>query len=228
MVADAPRVRFLRHHTEDDPGLVGAAFARRGYTCELVMVDDATPAIDLDGVDVLSILGSKWSVYDHGAVGGWISTELDAIRAADRADVPVLGICFGAQALCTALGGSVEPIGSLELGWVDLPAHDEGGIPEGPWFEYHSDRCRPPASAEVLVANELAVQAFRVGRHLGVQFHPEIDAGQLGRWFDAGARVEVAATGLDPAALLARTAALEADAGGRTDRLVEGFLAGAG
>jgi len=225
-VADAPRVRFLRHHEEDDPGLVGAAFARLGYACELMMVDDATPPIDLDGVDVLSILGSKWSVYDHDAVGGWISTELDAIGAADAADVPVLGICFGAQALCTALGGAVEPMGSLELGWVDLPAH-EAGVPAGPWFEYHFDRCRPPDGAEVLVANERCVQAFRVGRHLGVQFHPEIDAGQLGRWYDAGARVEVAASGLDPAELLARTAALEADAAARTDRLVEAFLAAA-
>ncbi|HEV3213420.1 MAG TPA: hypothetical protein VGZ03_08505 [Acidimicrobiales bacterium] len=224
----APRRRralFLRHHGEDDPGLVGAALERRGFVVEVVLVDDDTARVELDGVDVLAVLGSKWSVYDHDQVGAWLDVELDAIRDADRRGVAVLGICFGAQALCVAMGGRVEPAPSLELGWIALDGAPAEGVPEGPWFQFHADQCLPPTTASVLARNEVCVQAFRVGRHLGVQFHPELDADQLSRWFAAGADVVAETAGVRPAELLATTASLEQAAAARVDRLVEGFLA---
>jgi GMP synthase-like glutamine amidotransferase len=216
---------FLRHHQEDDPGLVGAALERRGFGIDLVLVDDTSARVDLDGVDVLGVLGSKWSVYDTDQVGTWLDAELEAIRDADRRGIAVLGICFGAQALCVAMGGVVEPAPALELGWVDLAGAPDDGVPQGPWFQFHSDQCLPPPSASVLARNEICVQAFRVGRHLGVQFHPELDAGQLSRWLAAGADEVARARGIEPAALLAATEALESSAAERVDRLVEGFLA---
>ena len=57
----------------------------------------------------------------------------------------MLGICFGAQALCVALGGEVVPAPAIELGWTELDAAVAEGVPEGPWFEFHSDQCLPPA-----------------------------------------------------------------------------------
>ena len=63
---------------------------------------------------------------------------------------------------------------------------------------------RAPSSS----ATTCCVQAFRVGRHLGVQFHPELDARQLSRWFDAGADRVAVETGAMPSALLAETRAL--------------------
>jgi len=220
-----PRALFLRHHGEDDPGLVGAALERRGFAVEVLDVDDDTAHVDLDGVDVLAVLGSKWSVYDHDKVGAWLNAELEAIRGADRRGVPVLGICFGAQALCVAMGGRVEPAPALELGWVELAGAPDEGVPEGPWFQFHADQCLPPTTASVLMRNEVCVQAFRLGRHLGVQFHPELDAAQLARWFAAGADEVAEAHGVTPSSLLAATEVLEVAAAERVDRLVEGFLA---
>jgi GMP synthase-like glutamine amidotransferase len=219
------RALFLRHHDEDDPGLVGAALERRGFVVGVTLVDDGAPSIELDDVDVLGVLGSKWSVYDHDRVGAWLEVELDAIREADRRGIAVLGICFGAQALCVAMGGRVVPAPTMELGWIELDGSPIDGVPEGPWFQFHTDQCLPPDSASVLARNEVCVQAFRMGRHLGVQFHPELDAAQLSRWFAAGADEVAASCGSDPATLLARTAALEGPAAERVDRLVDGFLA---
>ena len=216
---------FLRHHEEDDPGFVGAALERRGFEIEVVTVADNAAPVDLEGVEVLSILGSKWSVYDHDRVGGWILAELDTIRDADRRGVPVLGICFGAQALCVALGGRVEPAPRPELGWVDLIGDPEDGIPDGPWFQFHADRCVPPPTASVLAKNEVCVQAFRIGPHLGVQFHPELDARQFARWLAAGADEAARSLGVSPDELLAETERREADAAVRVDHLVAGFLA---
>lgn len=222
------RALFLRHHEEDDPGFVGAAFERRGFEVEVVTVgDDATP-IALDGVDVLSILGSKWSVYDHDRVGGWILAELETIQDADRRGVPVLGICFGAQALCVAMGGHVERAPRPELGWTELIGDPEDGIPDGPWFQFHADCCVPPPGATVLARNEVCVQAFRIGPHLGVQFHPELDAGQFERWLAAGGDEAARAMGGSPEELLAEIVEREEEASKRVDHLVGGFLARAG
>ena len=83
-----------------------------------------------------------------------------------------------------------------------------------------------PPSARVLARNEVCVQAFRIGRHLGVQFHPEIDAAQFSRWLDAGAAEAAAACGMSGEVLLKDIEDREAEAAPRVDGLVEGFLAG--
>jgi hypothetical protein len=64
------------------------------------------------------------------------------------------------------------------------------------------------------------VQAFRLGPHLGVQFHPEVDGPQLKLWLDAGGDREVEANGLDPGQFLADTIREEPAARARADRLV--------
>ena len=51
-------------------------------------------------------LGSDRSV--HASPDPWIAAQLAFLRAAHDAGVPVLGICFGAQALAAALGGRVN------------------------------------------------------------------------------------------------------------------------
>ncbi|WP_267883791.1 glutamine amidotransferase-related protein [Streptomyces sp. NRRL S-646] len=48
----------------------------------------------------------------------WIGGELALLRKAHRFGIPVLGVCFGAQALTAALGGSVEPSPRPEIGWT--------------------------------------------------------------------------------------------------------------
>jgi GMP synthase-like glutamine amidotransferase len=215
------RVAVVKHHEIDDAGFIADAFAARGagLSVHLYPDDGALPA--LDGLDHVVVLGAAWSVYDHQKVGHWIDAELDWLRAADAAAVPVLGICFGAQALCTALGGEVTRAARREIGWTVIEADRGGGLIEpGPWLEFHSDECLLPAMATPLAWTDVCVQAFAVGPHLGVQFHPEVDGAQLDRWLRAGGDAEARAAGQDPAALLARTVAEEPRAAQRAGRLV--------
>jgi GMP synthase-like glutamine amidotransferase len=178
-------VLFVRHHLEDNPGLIGEAFAQREYACDLVMMDESTPTPSLEGYDVLVILGSKESVYDHEVERAWFGRELGLIEDAGVRDVPILGICFGAQALCRFHGGTVVASDAPEVGWYEVQAHNGARIVPGPWFEYHFDRCILPAEAEVWATSERAVQAFSVGKNFGVQFHPEVEEVQLRGWFEA-------------------------------------------
>jgi GMP synthase-like glutamine amidotransferase len=94
----------------------------------------------------------------------------------------VFGICFGAQALCAALGGVVERSPEYEAGWVEVATDDDSVVPAGPWFTWHGDRCILPTDVSVLARNEIAVQAFRHGRSAAVQFHPEVTADMVRSW----------------------------------------------
>jgi GMP synthase-like glutamine amidotransferase len=216
------RVLVIRHHDVDWAGFVADAFEARGAEFAVHLFPDEGPLPGFDGVDHIVVMGSISSVNDPDP---WIAAELDWLRAADRAGVPVFGVCFGAQAICAALGGRVEAMGTKEIGWFTVSSDDEDAVPAGPWLEFHGDRCLPPAGATVLARNDLAVQAFRLGRHFAVQLHPEVDGPQLKRWLDSMGVAEVESTGLDPDQFLADTIREEPFAKARADRLVAAALA---
>jgi len=221
------RVIVIRHHAIDDAGFIADAFAARGAELIVHQFPKGGPLPPLDGVDHVIILGAVWSVYED-SIGTWIGAELDWIRAADGAGIPVFGICFGAQALTAALGGQVEQAPRMEIGWTMVETLDPDLIDEGPWLEFHGDLCLPPPQARVLARNDLCVQAFSIGRHLAVQFHPEVDAAQVSRWLTDGGRAEAERAGQDPDKLIAQAEAEEPEAAARADRLVAAALRLAG
>ncbi len=221
-----PIVLVLRHHREDEPGLIGRALERRGHTLSLQLVDASWTPPGLAGVTALVVLGSSSAVYDPEVRARWLDRELDLIGAADRAGIAVLGICFGAQALCAYAGGRVERAMVPEMGWITVDPTPGSPIAEGPWFAYHEDACVVPPAAQVLATSPHAVQAFRIGRHLGVQFHPEVDADQLRAWFAADGSAGRADARHEE--LIAQAAEHDARARRRAQRLVDAFLAGGG
>ena len=222
------RVAVVRHHEEDSAGFIGEAFEAHGAQLSTVLFPKEGPLPDLAGLAHIVVLGSTSSVYDDGEARAWIDEDLAWLRRADAAGVPVLGICFGAQLLAAAFGGTVEDAGRQEIGWVTIESADHELIPPGPWLEFHHDRCLPPAQATVLAHNALGVQAFRLGRHLAVQFHPEVDGEQFRLWLDSGGRKEISEAGLDSDRLLEQTIAEEPAAKARASRLVAAALRIAG
>jgi GMP synthase-like glutamine amidotransferase len=214
------RVIVIKHHEIDDAGFIGAAFEARGADVQVHLFPEDGPLPAVGGADHVVVLGAAWSVYDHQKIGHWIGAELDWLRTADEAGIPVLGICFGAQALSAALGGRVEPAPRTEIGWTLVEPVGPGLIEAGPWMEFHGDQCVLPPGARLLARNEVCAQAFMVGRHLAVQFHPEVSGAQLERWLGDGGREEAEREGQDPVELIARTVAEEPRAAQRADRLV--------
>ena len=218
------RVVVIRHHNEDYPGLIEEAFRARGAELITHLFLNGGELPSLDGVDHVVLLGAMPSVNDDGPGFEWIGQELDWLRRAEEAGVPVLGICFGAQALCVAFGGKVEEMPAKEIGWKVIESADLELIPAGPWLDFHGDRCLPPPEATILATSDRCVQAFVLGRHLAVQFHPEVDGDQLAGWLRNGASREADAAGQDPDALLAQAYAEEPESRRRADRLVASAL----
>jgi GMP synthase-like glutamine amidotransferase len=175
------RLLVLEHESDSGIGVYADVFHRDG-----LIVDILRPGIDVlptsaDGYDALMVLGASPSVNDP-AINEWFAPEISLIVAADAADVPVFGICFGAQALAVALGGTVTQAETPEYGWKMIDTSAPSLVPEGPWFQWHVDAITPPTRAEILATSHSGVQAFRIGRHLGVQFHPEVGVQQAGEW----------------------------------------------
>ena len=140
--------------------------------------------------------------------------------------LPVLGICFGAQALSVALGGGRRRAAVPEIGWVEV-ASSCGGVCPGPWFAWHDDVIDPPPGATVTASNAYGPQAYRHGRHVGVQFHPEVTPGIVAGWASEGG-ADLARAGVDPAALNAETREREQAAAVGAQRLFDSFALGAG
>jgi GMP synthase-like glutamine amidotransferase len=227
------RALFVQHDHVSPVGPVGERFVARGYDVEeLVVVPEDrfhAPAVeavfpDPTSYDAVVPMGAPWSVYDLATIGPWIEPELAFLRAAVEAGVPVLGICFGGQALAAALGGGVVKADEAEIGWTSIETDEPGLVEAGPWFEWHHDRWVAPPGARVLASTPAAEQAFVVGRSLAVQFHPELTPSMLRGWLANGgaAYLEAHGTAIDP--LLAQTDALGDEAGRRAHRLVDRFL----
>jgi GMP synthase-like glutamine amidotransferase len=125
-------------------------------------------------------LGSSMSAY--WSRPAWIAEECELLADRIDAGVPVLGICFGAQALARALGGQVAPAQRPEIGWV-RPQSDQPEL-NGPYLAWHFDAIELPPGARALAATPDALQAFVRGRAMGLQFHPEVTPGIWGDWGD--------------------------------------------
>ena len=227
-----PRALVICHSVHEGPGRVGQRLEARGYEVHpfVVVADPATPVSyepfpDFAHFDMVATMGAPWSVYDTDAIGTWITRELTLLRDAHAQGVPILGVCFGAQALSAALGGTVCRASRPEIGWHYVET-DTPWISPGPWFQWHRDRFTIPDGATELARSPLAPQAFRCRRSLGVQFHPEVDGAIVGDWLDGRHRGEdeFTAAGADPAEIAARAPAMVDASLPAADRLVDGFL----
>ena len=194
----------LQHGREGPPGLLGEWLDARGLGAE-VSEDWRTLAHEHpEDYAFVASLGSWRSPREEDEPE--VAAELDLLRRAVDADVPVLGLCFGGQALAAVLGGRVEPSPVPELGWSTIETDDPDTVAAGPWLQWHFERFTLPPGAEELARSAAGTQAFRHGRHLGVQFHPESTAEIVARWARAD-RKRLVRLGIDEPETL-----LEADA----------------
>jgi GMP synthase (glutamine-hydrolysing) len=211
----------LEHEPDAPAALLERWAGARGIPLEIVQAGAADPAA-VEGRPFLVTLGSEASAYDDGVP--WIATERSVLARALDAGVPVLGICFGAQHLARALGGEVGPAARSEVGWMEVETLAPGIVPAGPWLQWHHDAFTPPPGAELLARSPVCAQAFRLGPHLGVQFHPEVTPKVVRDWATSyPASLERAGT--TAAAVLEDTERLAAAAERAAFALFDAFVA---
>lgn len=223
------RTLVVEHDPLSTPERVGAHLEKRGAILEpFVVVEDihdpeVTATFPDETYELVVLMGSPWSVYED-RVQGWLGPELELIRKSLVTGVPMLGICFGAQAMSAALGGSVSHAVRPEYGWTRVRSNTEH-IAEGPWFQFHHDELTVPPGAVELARNESGVQSFRFGRGLAVQFHPEMTGDLLASWCRVeGGAEELIDAGLDPDELIEESRLREIESQPGLERMLDWFL----
>src|SRR5918995_1183154 len=182
IAGDSSRERSGAEHVAvlDFGGQYSQLIARRirecGVFAELLPHDTAVEAIRARRPAAVVLSGGPASVYEQGAPE--LRPELLDL------DLPVLGICYGMQAMARSLGGRVEAAEAGEFGRTPLSVHDGGGrllagTPEDQqcWMSHRDTVFEPPPGFTALASTpESPVAACEdPARGLyGIQFHPEV------------------------------------------------------
>jgi GMP synthase-like glutamine amidotransferase len=209
----------LKHVDFEGPSRIATVLEERGCSIELRSLahGDSVPARLTRG-EVLVVMGGPMGVGDlAGNRFPFLHHEAALLRQCIADDVPVLGVCLGAQLLAHAAGAAVYPLRiagarRFEIGWGPIqlhPAEDPvlAGLPrEMHVLHWHGDTFDLPANAALLASSALCKnQAFRLGaRQFGVQFHCETTAEDVETWLAADDGFLVKANGPNAAADIRR------------------------
>lgn len=204
---------IIEHDDLDQPFRFGELLDDAGLPFDRVLLyaGDALPDDPTQFRAVLS-LGGPQNV-DEQDEHGWMRGELDFLRRAHQADVPVIGVCLGAQLLADALGGSVDKVdGAPEIGFTAIERTAAGAADPvmgqmPPAFRtiqchgYEVRRTPAGATGPLASSGRTSVQAYRIGRSYGFQFHLEWTRSAIDAAMEKNLDWAVA-SGLDPAEIL--------------------------
>ena len=168
-------------HVADELGHIGEWLHDAGFSVERVFREHLPGEVE---GELLVSLGSPESVAE-GHMKPGAEAEVELVGRWVSADRPFLGVCFGAQVLARATGGSVHRMPRTYRAYTPLELSPSA--PEqlrGGWSVWHEDAISAPSRADVKATLPHADAAFRVGRAWGIQPHIEFDSDIVRRLVD--------------------------------------------
>ncbi len=186
-------LRIFHHKVCEPPAYLCTYLEQCGLDFEVICIHENQKVPNsLTDISGLIFMGGQGSVNDNKV---WIKQELEIIKQADLKNIPMLGVCFGAQLISKALGGVVYTGEEMEIGWhhIKIVSVDETeqtsetlnnietkqrwleNLPRDfEVFQWHAHTFSVPPGATALWTSQcFQQQGYVKGRVLGMQFHLE-------------------------------------------------------
>lgn len=183
-------ILVFEHAQHEGPAVLGTTLQSYGHRLRRVKLyaGEAVP-VDLDDVDGIVSMGGPMNV-DQADQHPWMEQQMQYIKVAHEAHVPIVGVCLGAQLIAVALGGQVGAMDEPEIGWhpvsLTFPGTVDPILSGIGWqtvqFHIHGQEVTqlPPGGVSLVSSKQCKVQAFNVGlTTYGFQYHPEWDRQDL-------------------------------------------------
>ncbi|MGR3309818.1 MAG: type 1 glutamine amidotransferase [Candidatus Brocadiales bacterium] len=185
-------ILFIKHIDIEGPGTIADFLDSNNVPHRTIspFVGDAYPD-DPTTCSAIVSLGGPMNVYEEEKYP-YMKLEDSFLKDAVKKEVPILGICLGAQLLAKAVGAKVVKAEAKEIGWYKVPLTSDGkedplfhGINnELNVFHWHGDTFNIPDGGKRLAESEICPnQAFRYGENAyGIQFHIEVTEPMIHEW----------------------------------------------
>lgn len=204
----ADRVLVVKHVPWEGPHRIGDALVTGGFELDVRCALDGDELPAVGEVAGAVFMGGPMNVDEIEEYPALLA-EREWIEAAAAEQLPMLGVCLGAQLIARALGSIVVAAPEPEIGWSPVTILDASDrlaahlAPEADVLHWHGDVFDlPPGATHLASSAHTEVQGFRKGDAWGFLFHAEADLDLARLWMsEASMREEaVGALGEDGAA----------------------------
>ena len=204
MAERPPTLLVLIHASWETPHRILDAFGE--MEIETVHPLEGEPLPSHEEVDGVVAMGGPMNV-DEDETHPALAAERQWLAEAASHEMPILGICLGAQLLARALGAEVRLGERPEIGFAPVEISDPDDPLVGPLapstcaLHWHGDVFDLPPSADPLASSaQTELQGFRAGNAWGLLFHPEADADLVESWLSVPEMATEATDALGPSA----------------------------
>jgi GMP synthase (glutamine-hydrolysing) len=177
------KILYLLHASFELPGVIESWASEKGHQQIYISTFKGEKIPSTSSFDLTVAMGGPQSAV-HMDEASYLKDEIDLIRNAMKAQIPVLGFCLGAQLIGAALGAHAERSPFKEVGVFPIALTEEGmrdpllanSPKELSVFHWHNDM--PGLTKEAVILAKSAGCPRQIIRYsplaYGFQCHPEM------------------------------------------------------